>query len=222
MAQCKRTEARGFNKQTTRIEKQYLKKKKEKGFSFGQLYTDKLGAEASTDTRLLERIRTAANAYASRKNAIPSSSSPTIGTENAGTIERTFAALLDPKGFRARIYPGLKIPDGFDAPQSLQELLNDARFKDSLTSIMPDVVARADTVIKNVKEKAEKSGEIMDRATESALRPKVLLEAFARQITKVIGQTSARFMAQTLRSLAPRASENDERAEWDQLRWAYR
>ena len=190
------------------------KNKVKKGPGLGNLYTDKLGAEVSTHARLLERIRIAANTYSSHKDPSSSSSS---SPSNAGAIERTFAALLEPEGFRARIYPGLKLPDRFDAPQSLQDLLNDARFRDALTNMMPDVLAQANTVISNVKQKASKTGELMDSATESALRPQILLEAFARQITKVIGQTSARFMAQTLQCLAPLASVDDERAEWDQL-----
>ena len=185
---------------------------KNKSPGLGNLYKDKLGADVSTHARLLERIRVAANTYSSRKDPSFSSSS-----SNVGAIERTFAALLQPEGFRARVYPGLKLPDGFDAPQSLQDLLNDARFDGALTKMMPDVVAQANTVINNVKQKAAKNGEFMDSATESALRPQILLEAFARQITKVIGQTSARFMAQTVQSLAPRASDSDERANWDQL-----
>lgn len=179
----------------------------------GNLYSDKLGAEVGTHVRLLERIRVAANSYTSRKDASASSSNQSGG----GTIERTFAALLEPEGFRSRIYPGLKIPEGFDAPQSLQELLNDPRFHDSLVGMMPDVVKQSNSVLENVKSKAAAEGDLMDSATESALRPQILLEAFARQITKIIGQTSARFMAQALRSLAPIASIDDERADWDQL-----
>ena len=39
----------------------------------------------------------------------------------------------------------------------------------------------------------------------------------ARTITKIIGQTSAKFMTQALRSVAPVASSDNEKADYDQL-----
>ena len=200
-----------------RLKAKKLRQKKKKKAAAGGggggglgLYDDKLSGGASRHARLLERIRQAANAAADT----PASGG---GGDAQGNIERTFAALLDPKGFRARIFPGLKIPDGFNAPQSLRELLNDPRFDGALESIMPAVLAQADSVISNVKKRAAKSGEIMDAATESQLRPRVLLEAFARQVTKVTAQTSAAFLRNAMQAMARPASAEDERAEWDQL-----
>jgi hypothetical protein len=83
--------------------------------------------------------------------------------------------------------------------------------------MMPDVVAKADSVIHNVKKKAALNGDIMDKATEEQLRPQILLEAFARTVTKIISQTSAAFVTQALRSSAPTASPDNEQADYNQL-----
>jgi len=173
------------------------------------LYDDKLDTNVSEHARLLERIRVAANRS-------PGAPLPTGGAA-PGSIEKTFAALLTPEGFRQRIFPGLNIPEGFEAPQTLKEMLNDARYNDALEAMMPDVVAKANSVITNVKKKAAATGEVMDSATEEQLRPQILLEAFARTVTKIIGQTSASFMTQALRSVAPTASSDKEQADYDQL-----
>ena len=68
----------------------------------------------------------------------------------------------------------------FEAPQTLKEMLNDDRYNEALEAMMPDVVAKANSVIANVKSKAAASGEIMDAATEKQLRPQILLEAFGK------------------------------------------
>ena len=59
-------------------------------------------------------------------------------------------------------------------------MLNDDRYNEALEAMMPDVVAKANSVIANVKSKAAASGEIMDAATEKQLRPQILLEAFGK------------------------------------------
>ena len=70
------------------------------------LYDDKLDSDVSEHARLLERIRVAANREPGAP--VPLSS----GAAAPGSIEKTFAALLKPEGFRQRIFPGLTIPEG--------------------------------------------------------------------------------------------------------------
>ena len=188
-----------------------------KGGGLG-LYDDKLDSDVTDDVRLLERIRTAAN-KASKDGSTTSNrtNSSTNSSTTTNSIEKTFAALLTPEGFKQRIFPGINLPEGFEAPTTLKEMLNDQRYNEALVAMMPDVVAKADSVIHNVKKKAALNGDIMDKATEEQLRPQILLEAFARTVTKIISQTSAAFVTQALRSSAPTASPDNEQADYNQL-----
>lgn len=210
-----KTESKSSTK-TTSLKKKSKKKSTFNGGGF-DLYDDKLDSGASEEERLLERIRAAANKSDSSNNSsINKSNSPNQNSNN-NDIEKTFAALLTPEGFKQRIFPGINLPEGFEAPSTLKELLNDKRYNDALVAMMPDVVAKADSVIHNVKKKAALEGDIMDSETEKQLRPQILLEAFARTVTKIISQTSATFVTQALRSSAPTASPTDEKADYDQL-----
>ena len=170
----------------------------------------------ASQVRLLARIRAAANKSSSSNNSSSSSSSGASSASASAaisSIEKTFAALLTPEGFRQRIFPGLQLPEGFEAPQTLREMLNDSRYDAALEAMMPSVVNKVDSVLNNVKKKAAVTGDVMDEETENKLRPQILLESFARELTKLIGRTSAQFMAQALKSVAPVAAPDDERAE---------
>ncbi len=180
------------------------------------LYDEKLGADASDAAKLLRRIRSMAKKRKAASNVNEKRGSRQIGPKEA-MIERTFEALMTKEGFQKRIYPGLRLPENFDAPQTLGELLEDSKYDTALESIMPEVVAKAERVLKRAKEKAAKKGDIMPKDTEEILRPQILLEAFAREVVKVINKTSAQIMSHAATSMAAVASPADERAGWNQL-----
>ena len=67
-------------------------------------------------------------------------------------------------------------------PKGLKELLNDERYQQPLEEVMPKVLDKAETVLRNVKRKGAAVGDIMDLETENMLRPQILMEAFARKL----------------------------------------
>ena len=158
-------------------------------------------AETTESTRLFNRIKRMAN-----EDHVA-----------GGMIEKTFIALMDPAEFKRRIYPGLDLPEGSPAPKTLKELLNDPIYQHPLQNIMPTVIAKANRIIDNVKRKGAAQGEVMDQQTEDVLRPQVLMEAFAREITGVVNRTAAMVSKQFALLGARIADPNDDRAQWDLL-----
>ena len=152
---------------------------------------------------MLRKIKELANKHSSSRS----------GTD--AMVERTFAALMDPKEFQRRIYPGLELPEGSDAPKDLKELLNDERYQQPLEEVMPKVLDKAETVLRNVKRKGAAVGDIMDLETENILRPQILMEAFAREIAGVVNRTLASVAKHYAMLAAEVASPDDERATYD-------
>ena len=158
---------------------------------------------ASSESKMLRKIKELANKHSSSRS----------GTD--AMVERTFAALMDPKEFQRRIYPGLELPEGSDAPKDLKELLNDKRYQQPLEEVMPKVLDKAETVLRNVKRKGAAVGDIMDLETENILRPQILMEAFAREIAGVVNRTLASVAKHYAMLAAEVASPDDERATYD-------
>ena len=172
-----------------------------------KLSTDEEHAEAnknnSDESKLLKKMKKLANKHGKNQSA------------TSGMIEKTFIALMDSKEFQRRIYPGLELPEGSNAPKNLKELLNDPRYQKPLEDVMPKVLEKAETVLTNVKKKGAAVGDIMDLETENMLRPQILMEAFAREITGVVNRTAANVAKQYAMLAAEIADPEDERASYD-------
>ena len=182
-------------------EKKKKKKSRKKAGTPSKSSTPVLDEQSNEYLRLLNRMKRMAN-----EDSVA-----------GGMIEKTFIALMDPKQFQQRIYPGVSLPEDSPMPKNLKELLNNPLYQRGLVEAMPTVIAKADRIIDNVKRKGALKGDIMDKQTEGMLRPQVLMEAFAREIANIVMRTQAMVSKHFAIMEAKLASPEDERADWDML-----
>lgn len=81
---------------------------------------------------------------------------------------------------------------------------------------MEKIEAKAESVLSSVKQKGAAKGQFMDAATEAALRPQVLQEAFARELIEIVKRLNMQFQQVSLMSLQL-ASPSDIRSGYEQL-----
>jgi len=198
----------GINNSSNGNDRKKLAKKKKKNPLLGKLHKLSTAEEhasrnSTSESKLLKKMKELVNKHGKNQSA------------NSGMIEKTFVALMNPKEFQRRIYPGLEIPEGSNAPKNLKELLNDPRYQQPLEEVMPKVLEKAETVLNNVKRKGAAVGDIMDLETEDMLKPQILMEAFAREITGVVNRTAASVAKQYAMLAAKIADPEDERATYD-------
>ncbi|KAH9106952.1 hypothetical protein AeMF1_017584 [Aphanomyces euteiches] len=142
-----------------------------------------------------------------------------LDSANQDVLDGVFARLTNDMEFRRVMYPGLTIDDitKKNLPRSLKQLLEDPWYEQEMIDLMPKVQAKATSVLENVKRKAAAQGEFMDAATETALRPQVLREAFGREVLAMIQRVAVAKHAVLAQDTRCIADPHAERATWDIL-----
>jgi hypothetical protein len=110
-------------------------------------------------------------------------------SEDDTLLNGMFKQMLEPKEFRRMVYPGLSPAETAKLPQSLQDVVCDARYAADVKQLVPLAKEKAKSVLDAVKARAAKEGDLMDAATEAALYPSVFQEAFARALVSMVTAT---------------------------------
>eukprot|EP01031_Cornospumella_fuschlensis_P024036 gene24036-29087_t len=93
-------------------------------------------------------------------------------------LKGLFVTLIDPSSMRQALYPGTPQDMLSLLPRNLREVL---QWKD-LSLDYSAIAANATEVLKNIKAKGARTGDIMDPQTEQVLLPQIAQEALARAI----------------------------------------
>ncbi|OQR96336.1 hypothetical protein ACHHYP_16023 [Achlya hypogyna] len=141
-----------------------------------------------------------------------------VEAQHQTSLDGVFAKLSNERDFVQLVYPGIPLEDvqRQKLPRSLRQLLSDAaKYEAELIALMPKVEAKANLVLENVKRKGAAMGDIMDAATEAALRPQVYQEAFARELLAMIQRVNASTHAALAQDSRFIADPTAECAHWD-------
>ncbi|KAK1933925.1 Small glutamine-rich tetratricopeptide repeat-containing protein 2 [Phytophthora citrophthora] len=128
-----------------------------------------------------------------------------------------FAKLLQEDEFQRLIYPGIPKEQLVHAPKNLQTLLEDPWYEQELLALMPNVQAKAASVLTNVKKRGAEQGDVMDLATERMLIPQVLQEAFGREVLAMVHRVNYQKHVKLANDSRLIADPNSDFATWDQL-----
>jgi len=130
-----------------------------------------------------------------------------------------FEKLLKPEEFRKIMYRSNALPKDVEncMPKSLQDLLGNQTYFDSLVALFPKIQEKAESVFKNAKLKGERDGLIMDEATEKMLKPQILNEAFAHQVVDMIHEIGRSQKALIAEATELEASPEAKEAFFDQV-----
>ncbi|KAG5182585.1 hypothetical protein JKP88DRAFT_318512 [Tribonema minus] len=140
------------------------------------------------------------------------------GVDGAGHgLDGVFAQLLQKDAFQRIVFPGLSEEQRKWAPQTFRALLQDPAYSGGLKDAARKAQARAASVLEGVKKRGREGGEDMDAATDAALRPQILQEAFAREVVAMVREVHARAHAAAAEDPAQHASPDQDEATWDQL-----
>ena len=150
-----------------------------------------------------------------RRSTVTSSQHP----DNTQALNGLFTKLLDPVEFQRILYPGMSraTRQRTRVPASFQQLLHHPVYFKALEQRMTAVQAKAESVLDNVKRRGAKEGDVMDSATETALRPQILNEAFGREVVTVVHRIHAELTAALSRDTRSLASQDADCAWWQQL-----
>uniref|UniRef100_H3GJE5 Uncharacterized protein n=1 Tax=Phytophthora ramorum TaxID=164328 RepID=H3GJE5_PHYRM len=128
-----------------------------------------------------------------------------------------FAKLLQEDEFQRLIYPGIPKEQLVHAPKNLQTLLEDPWYEQELVALMPNVQAKAASVLTNVKKRGAALGDVMDPATERMLMPQVLQEAFGREVLAMVHRVNYQKHVKLANDARLLADPTSDLATWDQL-----
>eukprot|EP00903_Cladosiphon_okamuranus_P005751 g5705.t1 len=190
------------------------------------LYEDKKAPETtSPESAQPDEVRILKELFYSLRDSVASSG----GGGGAGSLGKgglrhelngVFSKLIEPEQFRRIALSRLSDEERRRAPTSLLELLRTPIYASALENSLPQVVSRAASVLEAVKRRGKEQGDVMDIATEEALKPQVLQEAFAREVIGVITAVQATERAQAVLDKGQLASPTSVEASWDQLEGA--
>ena len=96
--------------------------------------------------------------------------------------------LLNEKEFQKAMYP-LDAKASIEKkglPTSFQKLIGSEKWRQRLLTIMPQVCTKVESIVTGVKARAAKSDQPLDGYSEMVLRPQILLEAFGREVIKMM------------------------------------
>jgi hypothetical protein len=197
-----------------KLEKTLKKKNSAKSFhpTLGSLYEEKGGASSSS------------KAHAAKKASVdPGSNAAVLSqikeTMRAGghTLQGEFAELLIPEKFQKRVFPGLSPAQCAEVPSTLQQLMDDERYRVALEACIPRALKKAESVIESVKAKGAKRGDVMVPDIERTLRPQALVEAFARELPGAVRSMHAAARLDAAGDDSLLADPNAEEAQWELL-----
>lgn len=140
------------------------------------------------------------------------------GLSSAGLLQNHFLTgkfkqLCDKECFARTLFPGFSKEALESMPQNIRELL----LWKELTLDLTKIARSAANVLTAVKEKGQKSGDIMDKESETMLTPQIAQEALALELesaVRKVGKQVSKVLAKVQLSLA---SPGTEQAQWDQL-----
>ncbi|CBJ27890.1 conserved unknown protein [Ectocarpus siliculosus] len=196
-------------------------KKAAKSIDLGRagLYDDKEAPDNNTQDQQANEAGSLKALFSSlRDSIVAASSNGSLGNGPARhDLDGVFSKLIEPEQFRRIALSRLPEDERRQAPSSFQELLRTPLYASALEKALPRVVSTAASVLEGVKRRGREQGDIMDSATEEALKPQVLQEAFAREVIGVITMVQATARAQAVIEAGKVASPVCEEASWDQL-----
>ncbi|CAM9894698.1 unnamed protein product [Ectocarpus fasciculatus] len=110
-----------------------------------------------------------------RDSVVAASSHGSLGNGPARhDLDGVFSKLIEPEQFRRIALSRLPEDERRRAPSSLQELLRTPLYASALEEALPRVVSTAASVLEGVKRRGREQGDIMDSATEEALKPQAI------------------------------------------------
>ncbi|CAN0116940.1 unnamed protein product, partial [Ectocarpus sp. 13 AM-2016] len=110
-----------------------------------------------------------------RESVLAASSNGSLGNGPARhDLDGVFSKLIEPEQFRRIALSRLPEDERRRAPSSLQELLRTPLYASALEKALPRVVSTAASVLEGVKRRGREQGDIMDSATEEALKPQAI------------------------------------------------
>lgn len=128
-------------------------------------------------------------------------------------LNGTFAKLCRKEHFQELVFPGFSR----EALRSLPLTLVDLFAWEELQLDVDSIAESGATVLRNIKLKGAKQGQIMDEETEKVLLPQIAQEALAKRILEEVQKLNRKISSLIARSIQKVAASDDERAERDQL-----
>lgn len=128
-------------------------------------------------------------------------------------LQGTFSKLCEREHFQELAFPGFSREALRGLPKSLVEIFEWEELQLDIDSIANN----AGTVLKNIKMKGGKQGQIMDAETEKVLLPQIAQEALAKRVLEEIQKLNRKVNSMIANSIKPIAAPTDERAERDLL-----
>lgn len=127
------------------------------GFLLKQsLFSEGCGLSPTPGDRVLARLKEAVS----------------FGTGRSALVDGVFQKLLDKHEFGRLVFPGLSEDQRQGMPRSFRELLDTPLYAAALEAeAVPEALAKARTVLENVKRRGAAEGDVMDESTEAHLWP---------------------------------------------------
>lgn len=117
--------------------------------------------------------------------------------------------MCDREHFQELVFPGFSREARRALPKTLVELFEWEELQLDLDSI----ASNAATVLKNIKAKGAKQGQMMDAETEKVLMPQIAQEALSKRILEEVQKLNRKLSSMIANSVKPVAAPTDERAE---------
>eukprot|EP01037_Dinobryon_pediforme_P034270 gene34270-40098_t len=128
---------------------------------------------------------------------------------NTHYLQGTFAKMCDREHFQELVCPGFSREARRVLPKTVVELFEWEELQLDLDSI----ASNAATVLKNIKAKGAKQGQIMDAETEKVLMPQIAQEALSKRVLEEVQKLNRKLSSMIANSVKPVAAPTDERAE---------
>lgn len=128
---------------------------------------------------------------------------------NAHYLQGTFAKMCDREHFQELVFPGFSREARRGLPKTIVELFEWEELQLDLDSI----ASNAATVLKNIKAKGARQGQLMDAETEKVLMPQIAQEALSKRILEEVQKLNRKLSSMIANSVKPVAAPTDERAE---------
>eukprot|EP01033_Poteriospumella_lacustris_P008591 gene8592-6183_t len=117
--------------------------------------------------------------------------------------------MCDREHFQELVFPGFSREARRVLPKTVVELFEWEELQLDLDSI----ASNAATVLKNIKAKGAKQGQIMDAETEKVLMPQIAQEALSKRVLEEVQKLNRKLSSMIANSVKPVAAPTDERAE---------